>query len=425
MDPMKKTHPFQIIFLILYVAMLYLIAAYIRYPSPDMFRLTLYILLFLTAYLTYKIHRSLGLATDLCVAVPFIWWISPGIGSHTALVTLFPLIAGIWLIGSYRLPSRIALPLAWIGSLVWLIAGYESLLSLKPAYLIVPVGSGILMLMIFSQMKMSAKRVPVKHIDCLISSYSANTAHYANAFIRGACQQGTDVTVHRFHRFKSFNLALQGDALMVAFPVYGCKPPWPLLNFLIFKLPAGRGKPAFIAYTCIGGAENAGMLCWLILTIKGYRVTGRTMTIYPLNTPTFRLGPKRIWSWLDSRLPDRRDVELQRCSGRDFAAGRCSGVPFIFGLTPGFLVGILLDNKLLDRVLYRNHVMKKRCTGCGLCIDICPAQRLTMQRGYPKAGGDCMICMSCVNICPVNAMHLWGWTEYGNRYPPKYREFLY
>ena len=210
----------------------------------------------------------------------------------------------------------------------------------------------------------------------------------------------------------------------MAFPVYGCKPPWPFLYYLVFKLPTGRGKSAAILYTCIVGAENAGILCWLFIKLKGYRVICRNMSVYPVNIPTFRLGPRRLWKFLDKLFPRQAVNNFQQEAGRKFVNGERGDIPFIFALTPAFIFGILLDNKLFDTFLYRNHVMKKRCNQCNICIDYCPAERLTIVNNYPKAKGTCMICMGCVNICPTNAMHLWCWTEYGNQYKTRYKKYV-
>jgi ferredoxin len=280
------------------------------------------------------------------------------------------------------------------------------------------------MLLVYTRGRyLKPKRCPEK-IDVIISSYSGNTAHFADLFLRGAQETDLDVTQHRFHHYKSFNPVFRGDALVIAFPIYGCKPPWPFLYYLVFKLPSGKGKAAYILYTCIGGAENAGILCWLILTLKGYRVMGRNMAVYPLNVPTFRLGTKKLWKFLDTLLPRNSEVDFQKECGRKFARGENSGIPFIFALTPAFLAGILIDNKFFDTFLYRNHVLKKRCNQCGICIDFCPAERLKMVKNYPKAKGTCMLCLGCINNCPKNAMHMWFWTEYGQPYNPKYKRFL-
>ena len=409
----------------LFSLVLCLITRFFTLPTSTLFWCIAYGLLGLAAYLVYRAGESWGLSTDLCVIVPFIWWVTPGINRHTPLLVFLPLIAAIWIIAANRLSARFTVPAAWAGPLVWSIASFTPFSVrtwLAPA---LTIGSTLLMLIVYTIVKTSATNTPLKHIDCIVSSYSGNTGHFAHMFITGVQQTGAAVTVHRFHRFKSFEPVLNGQGLMIAFPVYGCKPPWPLLNYFLFKLPKGNGKPAFITYTCIGGAENAGFFCWLILLAKGYRVTGRSMGVYPLNVPTFRLGPQTLWKWLDCIVPVQRDMALQTANGRAFASGRSCGDPFLPGLTPAWLIGILLDNRFLDRLLYHNHVIKRRCTGCGLCIDICPAQRLSIHNGYPRSRGDCMICMACVNICPHNAMHLWCWTEYGRRYPPRFESHLF
>jgi ferredoxin len=286
------------------------------------------------------------------------------------------------------------------------------------------LASSLTMLLIHTSTRIGQKTGKIRKIDCIVSSYSGNTAHYADHFIRGAEQAGAEVSCHRFHYYRDFQPELLGDALVIAFPIFGCKPPWPLLYYLCFRMPKGKSKPAFILYTCMGGAENAGILCWLILTLKGYRVRGRNWSVYPLNVPTFRLGPRIIWKWLDALSPIAWDVKTQVTCGHQFARGLKTGIPFIFGWTPCFLAGMLLDNKWVDRILYKNHVIKKRCDQCEICVQHCPAERLSMKNGYPKSTGECMICLGCVNLCPRNAMHLWCFTEYGNQYPPKYQEHI-
>ena len=47
-----------------------------------------------------------------------------------------------------------------------------------------------------------------------------------------------------------------------------------------------------------------------------------------------------------------------------------------------------------------------RCTGCGACVDVCPAGALTLAEG--KAHLDdalCRACEACIPACPVGALH--------------------
>jgi NAD-dependent dihydropyrimidine dehydrogenase PreA subunit len=51
-----------------------------------------------------------------------------------------------------------------------------------------------------------------------------------------------------------------------------------------------------------------------------------------------------------------------------------------------------------------------KCTGCLLCIKLCPADVLVKEDGTPvmKKQGDheCMACADCAAACPENAIYL-------------------
>jgi Pyruvate/2-oxoacid:ferredoxin oxidoreductase delta subunit len=372
----------------------------------------------------YPFYRSWGLLADLFVAPCFMWWLYVGIGSKSISFVYLPVITAVWMLVAHYMKGKGSHFLAWSVPFLWFILSTETPVAhySLPHYLILL--SCFLMILVFTKMRYIHPDKLRKKIDFLVCSYSGHTAHFINQFMEGTKSIGAKAKVFRFHHYNSFHPEFNGDSLVIAFPVYGFKPPWPFLYYLVYKLPRGKGKPAYILYTCIGGAENAGMMCWLILTLKGYRVVGRNLGVYPLNVTTFRLGPAKLWKFLDTLVPRRPESDFQRECGKRFAAGLPGGLPFIFGLTPGFLVGILIDHKWIDTILYRNHVMKKRCNQCEICIDYCPAERLSMVKGYPKARGAFMICLGCVNLCPTNAMHLWCWTEYGNQYKSRYKKLI-
>ncbi len=48
-----------------------------------------------------------------------------------------------------------------------------------------------------------------------------------------------------------------------------------------------------------------------------------------------------------------------------------------------------------------------QCTGCGICVDICPSRAIVLRDGravpVPK---DCFLCGQCQAVCPANAVHL-------------------
>ncbi|MCP4150017.1 MAG: hypothetical protein GY757_19885, partial [bacterium] len=252
------------------------------------------------AIVTYFVYRSLGLAFDFFVMIFLIFALYGGVRSNGIFLLYLPLITGVVLCVAHKINSRTSLFLAWAAPLTWFVISNDTAIKDFGILHYLLLLSAILMVLVFTMIFFYNPGKPLKKIDFLLCSYSGNTAHFSEQFTAGAEEAGAEVNMHRFHYYKSFKPAkpavvtvkpdvdepvkpgvaesvFDGDALVIAFPVFGGKPPWPFLNYLLFRLPRAKGKPAFILYTCIGGAENAGILCWLILTLKGYRVVGRNV----------------------------------------------------------------------------------------------------------------------------------------------------
>jgi ferredoxin len=326
---------------------------------------------------------------------------------------------------SYRMHRKTFLLLDWIVTVAWLLAFHHFVFRfrldvMEIAVLIITA----VILLVRTMHHFSFSKVSPRNIDVILCSYSGNTAHYADLFMQGAKEHGARTTIHRFHYYRDFTAELNGDALVIAFPIFGVKIPSHMLDYLLFHLPKGNGKPAFVLYTSFGGTENTAILAWLILTLKGYRVCGRNSGIYPMNVNFIRQGPKKLWGWIDSILPTKECCDDQIVTGSDFTAGRITGLPFIFLPSVIFILVFLVENKLVNSIS-KNWILKKRCNGCGLCIRYCPSERLKMVDGYPKSKGTCALCFGCVNICPRNAMRLSFFTiPFDTVYSPKYKEFI-
>ena len=50
-------------------------------------------------------------------------------------------------------------------------------------------------------------------------------------------------------------------------------------------------------------------------------------------------------------------------------------------------------------------VDQELCTGCGVCIDVCPTEAIVMEDDKARIIPDeCTSCQACVSECPVDAI---------------------
>ncbi len=51
---------------------------------------------------------------------------------------------------------------------------------------------------------------------------------------------------------------------------------------------------------------------------------------------------------------------------------------------------------------------EEACTGCGVCVDICPSEvyQLVDERPQPVDPEECIECRACEEQCPANAIVL-------------------
>ena len=52
------------------------------------------------------------------------------------------------------------------------------------------------------------------------------------------------------------------------------------------------------------------------------------------------------------------------------------------------------------------YVDKVKCTGCSMCVEVCPVQVFEMQGGKSvvKKPGECIQCRACEASCPEKAI---------------------
>lgn len=52
------------------------------------------------------------------------------------------------------------------------------------------------------------------------------------------------------------------------------------------------------------------------------------------------------------------------------------------------------------------EVDMEKCTGCGICVDVCPVSSIELNENKVVIGDDCVGCGQCEQECPNGAITL-------------------
>lgn len=224
---------------------------------------------------------------------------------------------------------------------------------------------------------------------------------YAETFIeRGYQAELVDVTAYA--RGKPTEL------LSIFFPVYCFGAPRIVNNF-VEQLPKGEGRRAAVFANAAGMAGPAPAMVAEALSSKGYRVVASDWILMPSNYILGReaVVPSEAESQIAEGCSRARELALAVANGT--AVPRKMSKWYLLRLAySGFQKGLLHVHKF-----YR---ATEKCTGCGVCEDLCPVKVITMQNERPRWHKGCEHCMRCVNLCPAAAIEVGRLTVGKRRY---------
>ncbi len=197
---------------------------------------------------------------------------------------------------------------------------------------------------------------------------------------------------------------LDPDATLgLAVPV-ACFTTYPTVWRWLDILPAGGGRGVFFLATM--GGMGAGMQgpVGRALAGKGYRLLAAATVAmcgnYGNGAPQENA---REAVFAQTRAKVDRFAE-------DLLAGRGNWSQGRFNPLSAFLgwLGREKHSFRFFRRIFTATVNRATCTGCRLCVELCPEQAIAMQDGKAAIGAACQSCQRCVGICPVGAIGLPG-----------------
>ncbi len=228
---------------------------------------------------------------------------------------------------------------------------------------------------------------------------TGNTRCAADQIAAALCARGVTATVWearipygRVPDPNAFDIALFG------YPIHAFNTPRFFLRF-VKTLPGVRHMPAFIFKTSGEPFKANNASSWPLVRIlrrKGFVPVSDYHLLMPYNI-VFRYND----ALAKQMYLHTRDMALFIADR--IVSGRTQTLryhPLSVLLTLLFRLqwfGARLNGPLI-------HVKKTLCTGCGLCVKLCPAQNIQMRAGRPRFGRRCTMCMRCAFICPKDAV---------------------
>ena len=64
----------------------------------------------------------------------------------------------------------------------------------------------------------------------------------------------------------------------------------------------------------------------------------------------------------------------------------------------------------------KNYRIGGNCTGCGICMEVCPVKNIVMENSKPQFKHNCEQCLACIQYCPEKAINYLDQTQARKRY---------
>ncbi len=194
--------------------------------------------------------------------------------------------------------------------------------------------------------------------------------------------------------------------IIIIFPVY----MWGLPNIVrIFleKLKVPENAELYTVITYAGLAGDPHKAAIKILKKKGINISSGFLLWMPENfTPRYGTWPK----WLEKFVLKLSLKKIERIIGK--IKGKKKGIRQrsrwginrLLTFIHNFLAKKLFEERTLKPADYFRVL--ENCSGCGICMKVCPAGNIEMKKGKPLWGGHCELCTACFQWCPQKAVEI-------------------
>jgi Pyruvate/2-oxoacid:ferredoxin oxidoreductase delta subunit len=186
----------------------------------------------------------------------------------------------------------------------------------------------------------------------------------------------------------------------LVFPVYFGEIPGPVRAFLQHSSFSAQGY-FFAVATCGTTIGSSLKTVDELLTAKERRLDyGAKVAMVANSTPAIRSHIQYAVDKLEHEPLAVKEIAedvRNRKKDRTLCQSSLMGRLFQTGLGQQF-----------SHWYFNMGVDHERCTGCALCLHLCPVHNITIKDGKALHGTHCAECLACLHACPVQATTVRG-----------------
>lgn len=236
-----------------------------------------------------------------------------------------------------------------------------------------------------------------ENVTIFVFTGTGNTLQMARVLKEELEGRGKNAFIAPMERTTTLSLP-EDSAVGLAVPV-ACFTTYPTAWRFIHSLPQGDGREIFFLSTMAGAGGGMEIPIRHTVEKKGYLPIGSKLVKMPTNYANRILPLEQNRKTIDSAKKDVVSYAKELTEGR--SAWR-SGNPILAAFSTH-----MVHSKFMWRLFSRMFplvIREELCSGCGLCVRLCPKKNISMPKKKAIMGKACEFCQRCRGFCPTEAI---------------------
>lgn len=250
---------------------------------------------------------------------------------------------------------------------------------------------------------MTGSRTEDMELTAIYFSGTGNTKYCVERFLQELNQSGKMYSIEEKEAIRAIK---EHQNLLLAYPIQYSNLPEIMREFIKKNADLWERKNIFILTTMGLFSGDGSGLAARLLKKNGATIMGGLHIRMPDSIGDVRALKKPLEQ--NKEIVRRAESKIKDAAEK-MKRGKITkeGLGFWYHLAGLFGQRLYFYNKT-KKSKDRLKVAKDRCSGCGICISLCPMENLAFIDGKAAGKGNCTMCYRCISHCPKGAITLLG-----------------